>query len=295
MAQILQQLFNGLALGSIYALIALGYTMVYGIIAMINFAYGEIYMFGAFTGLYLAVQWKANIYIAIVGAMLFTTVLGLVVELVAYRPLRRTRDAGRLSALISAIGASIFLSTLMVRIKGPSTQAFPDLVVNRTFTLGGASISLYQILIVGVAALLMILLELFIRYTRTGRAMRAVAQDADAAALMGVNNDLIVALTFAVGSALAGAGGVLAGIYFHAAQPYMGLMAGLKAFAAAVLGGIGSIPGAVVGGLIIGLAELLGVAAKLSQWKDAFAFAILIIVLLVKPSGLLGRASIKKV
>ncbi|MGE5590028.1 MAG: branched-chain amino acid ABC transporter permease [Bacillota bacterium] len=295
MAQILQQLVNGLALGSIYALIALGYTMVYGIIAMINFAYGEIYMFGAFTGLFLALTWKANLYVAILGAMAFTTALGLVVELVAYRPLRRSRQAGRLSALISAIGASIFLSTLMVLLHGPSTTSFPALFTNRNFSLGAASVSVYQILIVGVSALLMAGLELFVRYTKTGRAMRAVAQDTDAAALMGVNNDLIIAITFAVGSALAGAGGVLAGIYFNAVQPYMGLMAGLKAFAAAVLGGIGSIPGAVVGGLLIGMAEIMGVAAKLSQWKDAFAFTILIIVLLVKPSGLLGRSSIKKV
>lgn len=295
MAQSLQQLFNGLALGSIYALIALGYTMVYGIIAMINFAYGEIYMFGAFAGLFLVLRWKASLYVSILGAMAFAMVLGLVVERVAYRPLRRSREAGRLSALISAIGASIFLSTLMVLLHGPNTAPFPTMFRNQNFNLGGASVSLYQILIISVAAILMVGLEVFIRYTKTGRAMRAVAQDADAAALMGVNNDLIVAVTFAIGSALAGAGGVLAGIYFNAVQPYMGLMAGLKAFAAAVLGGIGSIPGAVVGGVVIGLAEILGVAAKLSQWKDAFAFAILIIVLLVKPSGLLGRSQIKKV
>ncbi len=295
MAQFLQQMVNGLALGSIYALIALGYTMVYGIIALINFAYGEIYMFGAFTGLFLVLTWKANLYLAIFGAMAFTTVLGLVVERVAYRPLRRSRNAGRLSALISAIGASIFLSTLMVLLHGPATTGFPTLFQNRNFVLGGASISLYQILIIGVSALLMVGLDLFVRYTKTGRAMRALSQDADAAALMGVNTDLMIAITFAIGSALAGAAGVLAGIYFNAVQPYMGLMAGLKAFAAAVLGGIGSIPGAVVGGLLIGLAEIMGVAAKLSDWKDAFAFAILILVLLVKPSGLLGRSIIKKV
>jgi branched-chain amino acid transport system permease protein len=270
----------------------LGYTMVYGIIALINFAYGEIYMFGAFAGLTLAASYNMNVYVALLGAILFTMVLGVLIERIAYKPLRRS---SRLSALISAIGVSIFLSTLMVLLKGPSTQGFPKLFENRVFELGGFQITIYQIIIIGVSGLLMLGLQLFVKYTKIGRAMRATAQDGDAASLMGVNIDRVVAITFAIGSGLAGAAGVLAGVYFNAVEPYMGLMAGLKAFAAAVLGGIGSIPGAMVGGLVIGMTEIMGVTFKLSEYKDAFAFAILILVLLVKPSGILGRKANKKV
>ncbi|MHB1653058.1 MAG: branched-chain amino acid ABC transporter permease [Desulfitobacteriaceae bacterium] len=288
----MQQLVNGLALGSIYALIALGYTMVYGIIGMINFAYGEIYMFGAFTGLVLSVTYKVNMYLALAGAMLFTMALGVLIERVAYKPLRRS---SRLSALISSIGVSIFLSTLMVRMRGPATQGFPQLFENKIFNLGNFQITIYQIVILGVSAALMGTLHFFVRYTKIGRAMRATAQDKDAASLMGVNIDRIIAVTFAIGSGLAGAGGMLAGVYFGAVQPYMGLMAGLKAFAAAVLGGIGSIPGAMFGGLLIGLTEVLGVTVNLSEYRDSFAFAILIIVLLVRPAGILGQKANKKV
>lgn len=289
---LMQQLVNGLALGSIYALIALGYTMVYGIIGMINFAYGEIFMFGAYAGLVLALTNYVNVYVALLGATLITMVLGVVIERVAYRPLRRS---SRLSALISAIGVSIFLSSLMVRVKGPNTRGFPKLFENRIFEIGDFQITIYQIVIIGVAGLLMLGLHLFVTYTKMGRAMRACAQDKDAASLMGVNIDRVISVTFAIGSGLAGAAGVLAGIYFNAVQPYMGLLAGLKAFAAAVLGGIGSIPGAMIGGLMIGLTEILGITVNLSQYKDAFAFAILILVLLFKPSGIMGRKANKKV
>ena len=289
---LMQQLVNGLALGSIYALIALGYTMVYGIIAMINFAYGEIFMFGAYAGLTLALTNYVNVYVALLGATLITMVLGVVIERVAYKPLRRS---SRLSALISAIGVSIFLSSLMVRLKGPNTRGFPTLFENKIFEIGNFQITIYQIVIIGVAGLLMLGLHLFVTYTKMGRAMRACAQDQDAANLMGVNVDRVISVTFAIGSGLAGAAGVLAGIYFNAVQPYMGLMAGLKAFAAAVLGGIGSIPGAMIGGLVIGLTEIMGITVNLSQYKDAFAFAILILVLLFKPSGIMGRKANKKV
>ncbi len=289
---IMQQLVNGLALGSIYALIALGYTMVYGIIGMINFAYGEIYMFGAYAGLTLALSNYVNVYVALFGAMIITMVLGVVIERIAYKPLRRS---SRLSALISAIGVSIFLSSLMVRMKGPNTRGFPKLFENRIFAIGDFQITFYQIVIIGVAALLMLGLHLFVTYSKTGRAMRACAQDQDAAKLMGVNIDRVVSITFAIGSGLAGAAGVLSGIYFNAVQPYMGLLAGLKAFAAAVLGGIGSIPGAMIGGLVIGLTEIMGITFNLSEYKDAFAFAILILVLMFKPSGILGRKANKKV
>ncbi len=288
----MQQLINGIALGSIYALIALGYTMVYGIIGMVNFAYGDIYMVGAFTGLLLASAIKVGVYGALGGAILLTMVLGIVVEHFAYKPVRRS---SRLSALISAIGVSIFLSSLMVLVKGPNTRGFPKLFENRILELGNFQITIYQIIIIGSAAVLMLALHLFVTYSKIGRAMRATAQDRDAASLMGVNIDLVVSITFAIGSGLAGAAGVLAGVYFNAVQPYMGLMAGLKAFAAAVLGGIGSIPGAMIGGMVIGLMEILGVTLNLSEYKDAFAFAILIIVLLVKPSGIMGRKINRKV
>ena len=289
---IMQQLVNGLALGSIYALIALGYTMVYGIIGMINFAYGEIFMFGAYAGLVLALTNYVNVYVALLGATLITMVLGVVIERVAYKPLRRS---SRLSALISAIGVSIFLSSFMVRVKGPNTRGFPKLFENKIFEIGSFQITIYQIVIIGVAALLMLGLHLFVTYTKTGRAMRACSQDQDAAKLMGVNVDRVVSITFAIGSGLAGTAGVLAGIYFNAVQPYMGLLAGLKAFAAAVLGGIGSIPGAMIGGLMIGMAEIMGITVNLSEYKDAFAFTILILVLLFKPSGIMGRKANKKV
>ncbi|EHQ90837.1 branched-chain amino acid ABC transporter permease [Desulfosporosinus youngiae] len=289
---LMQQLVNGLALGSIYALIALGYTMVYGIIGMINFAYGEIFMFGAYAGLVLALTNYVNIYLALLGATVITMILGVVIERIAYKPLRRS---SRLSALISAIGVSIFLSSLMVRLKGPNTRGFPVLFENRIFEIGNFQITIYQIVIIGVAGLLMLGLHLFVSYTKMGRAMRACAQDKDAASLMGVNIDRVISVTFAIGSGLAGAAGVLAGIYFNAVQPYMGLLAGLKAFAAAVLGGIGSIPGAMIGGLVIGLTEIMGITVNLSQYKDAFAFAILILVLLFKPSGIMGRKANKKV
>jgi len=233
-----------------------------------------------------------NVYVALLGATFITMVLGVVIERIAYKPLRRS---SRLSALISAIGVSIFLSSLMVRVKGPNTRGFPKLFENRIFEIGNFQITIYQIVIIGVAALLMLGLHLFVNYTKTGRSMRACSQDQDAAKLMGVNVDRVISITFAIGSGLAGAAGVLAGIYFNAVQPYMGLMAGLKAFAAAVLGGIGSIPGAMIGGLVIGLTEIMGITVNLSEYRDAFAFAILILVLLFKPSGIMGRKANKKV
>ncbi|MBC2723258.1 MAG: branched-chain amino acid ABC transporter permease, partial [Desulfosporosinus sp.] len=250
------------------------------------------FMFGAYAGLVLALTNYVNVYVALLGATVITMVLGVVIERVAYKPLRRS---SRLSALISAIGVSIFLSSLMVRMKGPNTRGFPKLFENRIFEIGDFQITIYQIVIIGVAGLLMLGLHLFVSYTKMGRAMRACSQDRDAASLMGVNIDRVISVTFAIGSGLAGAAGVLAGIYFNAVQPYMGLLAGLKAFAAAVLGGIGSIPGAMIGGLMIGLTEILGITVNLSQYKDAFAFTILILVLLFKPSGIMGRKANKKV
>lgn len=288
-----QQLMNGLTLGSTYALIALGYTMVYGIVQLINFAHGEIYMFGAFAGLYLVLNYDVNIFVAMLGAMAFCMLLGVLVEKVAYRPLRKS---SRLSALISAIGVSIFLSTLMVLLRGPNTVAYPSEVFpSVSYNIGSVQFSSQQILILAVTALLMVGLHFLVQKTRIGKAMRACSQDTDASQLMGINVDRVISFTFALGSALAAAGGVMVGIYYNSIDPYMGTMAGLKAFAAAVLGGIGSIPGAMVGGLALGIMENFGIAYLSSSYKDAIAFGILILVLILRPQGLLGKRISKKV
>ncbi len=289
----LEQLINGLTLGSTYALIALGYTMVYGIVQLINFAHGEIYMFGAFVGLFLVTVLGLNIFLALLGAMAFCMMLGMVVERIAYRPLRG--KSSRLSALISAIGVSIFLSTLMALLRGPSTTRYPEMLGQNTFRVGSLDISAMQIIILLVSALLMVGLQLLIKKTRIGKAMRACSMDIDAASLMGVNVNRVISFTFAIGSALAAAGGVMVGIYYNAVWPYMGTMAGLKAFSAAVLGGIGSVPGAMVGGLLLGVMEIMGVAYLSSSYKDAIAFAILILVLIIRPQGLMGQKISKKV
>lgn len=288
-----EQLINGLTLGSTYALIALGYTMVYGIIQLINFAHGEIYMFGAFAGLFLVTVLGVNIFTALIGAMIFCMVLGMLVERIAYRPLRG--KSSRLSALISAIGVSIFLSTLMALLRGPNTTRYPEVFAVKTYSLGSVEISSLQIIILLVAFLLMAGLTFMVQKTRLGKAMRACSQDLDASYLMGINVNRIISFTFAIGSALAAAGGVMVGIYYNAVWPYMGMMAGLKAFSAAVLGGIGSIPGAMIGGITLGVLEILGVAYLSSSYKDAIAFAILILVLLIRPQGIMGKKKMKKV
>lgn len=289
----LEQLLNGLTLGSTYALIALGYTMVYGIVQLINFAHGEVYMIGAFVGLFLVTVLGANIIVALAGAMIFCMLVGMLIERVAYRPLRG--KSSRLSALISAIGVSIFLSTLLALLAGTNTKSYPNVINSRTFDLGFADVSLLQIIILVLSALLMVGLQIMIRKTRIGKAMRASSQDLDASYLMGINVNRVISFTFAIGSALAAAGGVMVGIYYNAVWPYMGMMAGLKAFAAAVLGGIGSIPGAMVGGLTLGVLEIMGVAYLPSSYKDAIAFGILILVLLIRPQGLMGQKITKKV
>ncbi len=290
---LLQQLINGIALGSTYALIALGYTMVYGIITLINFAHGEIFMVGAFVGLLMVAKFKMNFFLAMLVAMMVCMLLGVLIERIAYRPLRKS---SRLSALISAIGVSIFLSSLAQMIFGADAKGFPETAFPvQQIHLGDADISTLQLLIIGVSACLMLSLEFIVRKTKIGKAMRATSEDYNTAALMGINVNMIISFTFALGSALAAAGGVLVGLLFNAVSFNMGLMAGLKAFAAAVLGGIGSIPGAMLGGLLLGVTEVFGVAAGYSSYRDAIAFTILVFVLMVKPTGLLGKKIQKKV
>ncbi|MDR3271472.1 MAG: branched-chain amino acid ABC transporter permease [Peptococcaceae bacterium] len=287
-----QQLLNGLTLGSSYALIALGYTMVYGIVQLINFAHGEIYMFGAFAGLFLV---NAGLPLggALLGAMVFCMLLGMAVERLAYRPLRG--KSSRLAPLISALGMSIFLSTLMALLAGVNTRRYPQVIDLQSYQVGPVRISSMQVIMLVVSALMMIALHLMVQRTKAGKAMRACSQDLEAASLMGINVNRIISFTFAVGSALAAAGGVMVGIYYNAVWPYMGTLAGLKAFAAAVFGGIGSIPGAMLGGIILGVLEIMGVAYISSSFKDAIAFGILILVLIIRPQGILGRKLSKKV
>lgn len=287
-----QQLINGVVTGSTYALIALGYTMVYGVLQLINFAHGEIYMVGAFAGLLLVTVAKLPFPLALLLAMAAAALVGVTVEFLAYRPLRRS---SRLAVLISAIGMSIFLQNLGLWIWGPSTRSFLPPFRVTSVEIAGLRTNTLSLLTLLIALLIMVGLQLLVMRTKLGKAMRAVAQDRETAALMGISVNRTITYTFAIGSALAAAAGVMVGMLFNAVTPNMGIMPGLKGFVAAVLGGIGNIPGAMLGGLVLGLAEVLGVALLSSQWRDAIAFAILILVLLYRPSGLLGRRVQEKV
>ena len=289
--QILQQLINGISLGSIYALIALGYTMIYGIIKLINFAHGDIYMVGAYLGFY-AITLGIPIVPAILISMAVTSCLGVVVERLAYRPLRH---APRISVLITAIGMSFFLEYAMMALVSPTPRTFPATISDVSFDAGGLIISGQQLLIMGVTFLLMIILTYIVRRTKIGKAMRAASYDTEAAQLMGINADRIISITFAIGSALAAVAGVLIGIYYNAIDPLMGLMPGIKAFVAAVFGGIGSLPGAVFGGIVLGIVEAFISGLGLSMFRDAAAFAILILVLLLRPAGIFGKNVKEKV
>jgi len=300
--EFLQQLANGIAWGSIYALIALGYTMVYGTLRLINFAHGDVYMVGAFAAYFLAralgigtVTEASPLIAAVVllGSMAICALLGILIELLAYRPVRRS---SRLTALITAIGVSLFLENAGIRIFGADPKFFPQVIAPRTIVLpGGILVTNHQITVVVVALALMVALTLFIKRTRTGKAMRAVAFHRDAASLMGIPVDRIITITFAIGSALAAAAGFLVGLTNPKIEPLMGIMPGIKAFVAAVLGGIGSVPGAMIGGLLMGISEYLVVGYISSTYRDAIAFVILIAVLLIRPAGLLGKNVAEKV
>lgn len=288
----IQQLVNGISLGSIYALIALGYTMVYGIIKLINFAHGDVFMLGAFIGFYAILRWDLGFISSLILSMVLCAIIGVIIERVAYK---RLRNATRIAALITAIGVSLLIEYTVIFFRGASPEAYPRVVANKEIAILGVNISSQAIIILSVTIILMVLLQFIVHKTKIGKAMRAVSHDVDAARLMGINVDNTISATFAIGSALAGAAGVIFGIYYTKIDPLMGVLPGLKAFIAAVLGGIGSIPGAMVGGLVLGVVETVVSALGYSLWRDAAAFVILILILILKPSGIFGKNTREKV
>lgn len=289
-----QQLINGITVGGIYALIALGYTMVYGILKIVNFAHGDVFMIGSFLGLILAQTLGLPIWIAYPVAMIATAVVGVLIERVCYRPIR-THGADALAILISALGVSIFLENFAQLVWGTETHAYVQEIQKVTYKISGITLSNIQIGVIVLCVALMVILYLVVNKTKMGMAMRATSQSITSAQLMGINTEKVIALTFGVGSALACVAGVLVGTYYDAVYPLVGYSYGLKAFAAAILGGIGSIPGAMLGGFLIGIVETLGAGYISAGYKDAFAFGILILVLIFRPSGLLGKKHVDKV
>jgi len=299
MDTLLQQLINGLSLGAIYALIALGYTMVYGVLRLINFAHGDVYMLGAFAGYFLAnslnldanpsVLWAV---VVTIGAMGACAVAGILIERLAYRPVRHH---SRLTSLITAIGVSLLLEFGGQVVFGATPRFFPQMIRSETYSLGGVQITNQSLLVILVAVAVMFGLQFIVHRTKIGKAMRATSYNLSVAKLMGINTDFVIAFTFALGSALAAAGGVMVALAIPRIDPLMGLMTGLKAFVAAVLGGIGNIPGAMIGGLLIGLMETWLSATAYSTYRDAVAFAVLILILIVRPAGLMGTAVTEKV
>lgn len=292
MESLIQQVINGVSLGSIYALIALGYTMVYGIIKLINFAHGDIYMVGAYIGYGFIRNAGIGFVPALLISMIICAILGVIIEKIAYKPLR---GATRIATLITAIGVSYLLQNVMIYFMGAERRAFPAAFATRSFSFGGISINSQQIMIILTTIFLMIVLQVIVKYTKMGKAMRAVSTDMDAAQLMGIHVDNVISFTFILGSTLAGAAGVLVGIYYNSIDPLMGVTPGLKAFVAAVFGGIGIIPGAMVGGYLIGIIETLVSAYGGSMFKDAVVYLILILILIVKPSGIFGKNIKEKV
>lgn len=288
----MQQLINGLSLGSIYALLALGYTMIYGIIKIIHFAHGDVYMLGAFFGYYTINVWHFNFIMALFGSMIFCALVGMLIEFVAYRPLRHS---SRIAVLITAIGVSYFLENGMSVLFSGDTRDFPQVIKQVNYEWFGIRITNIQLLIFATTIILMIILQLIVKKTKMGRAMRAAAADPVAAELMGININGTISFVFAIGSAMAGAAGVLIGLYYNSIDPTMGLTPGIKAFVAAVVGGVGSIPGAAVGAVIIGCLESMMQAIGFSAFKDAAVYVVLIIVLLFLPAGLFGNKQPEKV
>jgi branched-chain amino acid transport system permease protein len=296
-----EQLINGLAVGGIYALIALGYTMVYGVMRLINFAHGDLFTIGSYLGMTILASWAvaeylgpfAGVLVLIMMVMALVGIIGVILERVAYRPVRQ---ADRLSAVVSALGASIFFSNLVMLIWGPRFRVYPDDILPRiTLDILGLDVPLLRIMVLATSLILMGILYFFVQKTRTGTAIRAVAIDHGASRLMGINVNRIISLVFLIGPALGGAAGVMIGLYYGQVNFTMGWSYGLKAFIAAVLGGIGNIPGAMLGGLLLGVIEALGAAFISTAWKDAIAFVVLILILIFRPTGLLGERVADKV
>lgn len=300
MEEFVQHLINGLNLGAIYALIALGYTMVYGVLQLINFAHSEVYMVGAFAAYYGASRFHlsdnpgwASFFAALLISVVACSVLGLMIERFAYRPLR---GAPKLNTLITAIGVSLFLQFAGQVVFGADPKVFPEVLRDEPlFSMGEIQVQLFDVTIISVAVIAMFLLNWFIQNTKTGMAIRAVSFSFRSATLMGINVNKIIMVTFIIGSSLAGIGSVLVGLKYPKIEPLMGTLIGLKAFVAAVLGGIGNLPGAVIGGLLMGLSEEMVVGYLSSTYRDALAFGLLILILLFRPSGLLGRVKVEKV
>jgi len=296
MTEFIQQLLNGLSLGAIYALIALGYTMVYGVLRFINFAHSDVFMVGAFLGYFLGEHLPHGTVggglLVLAGAMAGCAVLGILIERLVYRPLR---GGPTLNVLITAIGMSLFLEYTGQLLFGATPRSFPPIFPNPVFAVHGLIISMNQVTVIVVATILMVALQFAVYRTKLGTAMRAVALNPKAAQLVGINIDVVISFTFGLGSALAAAGGVLYALNYPSIDPLMGVVPGLKAFVAAVLGGIGNIPGAALGALILGMVETFVDGSRWSTYKDAIAFAILIGILLFRPAGLLGRFTAEKV
>ncbi|KAB2647782.1 MAG: branched-chain amino acid ABC transporter permease [Verrucomicrobia bacterium] len=306
--EFVQQLLNGLSQGSIYALIALGYTMVFGVLRFINFAHGDVFMLGAFAGFYIGPKTLAlfgtgpsypGMFAVLVVAMVLCAIIGIVIEKLCYRPLR---DRPKLTVLITAIGVSLFLENAGQLVFGANPQSFPELITDRALeipeswgAISGLTITVSQVLVFGITLLLLFVLRYVVMKTKLGMAMRALSFNPVAASLMGINNDVIISFTFGLGSALAGAAGILISIQQPSIDPLMGVNAGLKAFVAAVLGGIGNLPGAALGGILIGLIEALVVGYISPNYRDAIVFGVLILILIVKPTGLLGTSEREKV
>jgi len=297
--ELTQQVLNGLIWGGVYALIALGYTMVYGVLRLINFAHGDVYMVGAYVAFYTVAALGGGaatpfgVVLVFLAAAAGCALLGMTIERAAYRPVR---NAPRLTALITAIGVSLLLENGGQLVFGPNPRAFPQvLAVREVFRIGEVVVTSLQVTIIGAVAVLLVLLELLVHKTRVGKAMRAVAYNRSVASLMGINTDNIISFTFAVGSALAAVAGILVGLYTGTIDPLMGMLPGIKAFVAAVVGGIGSIPGAMLGGFALGMSEVLVVALGYSTYRDAIAFALLVLILLLRPTGLLGTGAVEKV
>lgn len=287
MSQFIDQIVNSLNVGSIYALIALGYTMVYGIVRLINFAHGEILMLGAFVGFFMASIFNMAFIPLLIISMIACAILGMAIDRIAYKPLR---NAPRISALITALGMSMFLSNLARVVFGAKDKIMPDVNL-----IGDIPMPNITVLTISITIICMVGLEYIVKRTKVGKAMRAVSEDKGAAKLMGINVDKTISITFAIGSALGAVGGVLYAINYGNLKPYMGVMPGLKAFVAAVLGGIGIIPGAMVGGFAIGIIETFVKGYLSSAWANVFVFGILIIVLLIKPAGIFGKNTKEKV